>query len=153
MAIDRYDWHSGGDFPEELPDEAGGTHIGFFIYWLLSRGFAGDELLADEITVQDISMVSSGGMTGRQFLFKNCDGKLWDVDISVSIIKFVKWYYGENKYYEDLEGCLDKYETIYHADDSLENAKNIAKIIDDRYKKWTSKIAQQGDAPETGSSE
>lgn len=27
MAIDRYDWHSDGDFPKELPEIAGGTHI------------------------------------------------------------------------------------------------------------------------------
>lgn len=28
---DRADWHSGGDFPKDLTDEAGGTHIGMFL--------------------------------------------------------------------------------------------------------------------------
>ena len=36
MAIDNANWHYGGDgFPEDLPPEAGGTHIGMFLAWAI----------------------------------------------------------------------------------------------------------------------
>ena len=42
MAYDRADWHYGGDFPEGLPDENGGTHIGMFLAWVILNGHEGD---------------------------------------------------------------------------------------------------------------
>lgn len=140
MAIDRYDWHSGGDFPKDLPETAGGTHIGFFLYWLVTREFVGEEHKEDDDSLADIEKVKAGDMTGRDFLFKNCDGKFWDSDVDDSVIPFVHSYYGENIYYEDLEYALcqeRKYKTLYHADDSNENAIAIAGIIDARFQAWT----------------
>ena len=37
MAIDRMDWHYGGDYPEGLPTENGGTHIGFYLTWIIQN--------------------------------------------------------------------------------------------------------------------
>jgi hypothetical protein len=139
VAIDRCDWHSGGDFPDKLPDTAAGTHIGFFLYWLITRQLVGEEHKLDEDSLADIVKVNACEMTGRDFLFKNCDGKFWDSDVEDSIIPFVHSYYGENIYYRDLESALcqeRQYETIYHADDSNENAIAIAKIIDTRFEAW-----------------
>ena len=47
MAYDRMDWHYGGQFPQDLPNEAGGTHIGMYMAWAFSRGMASDELRED----------------------------------------------------------------------------------------------------------
>jgi hypothetical protein len=35
MAYDRADWHYGSDFPNDVPDENGGTHIGMFLAWAI----------------------------------------------------------------------------------------------------------------------
>jgi hypothetical protein len=36
MKYDDSSWHYGGDvFPEDLPPEAGGTHIGMFLAWAI----------------------------------------------------------------------------------------------------------------------
>ena len=40
MAIDNAAWHYGGNFPEELPKENGGTHIGFFLAWIINKNIA-----------------------------------------------------------------------------------------------------------------
>lgn len=45
MSYDRADWHYGGDFPSDLPDEAGSTHIGMFIAWAIMQDLAGPDLL------------------------------------------------------------------------------------------------------------
>jgi hypothetical protein len=42
MAIDRADWHYGGDFPAELPDENGGTHIGMYLAWIINNHLEGE---------------------------------------------------------------------------------------------------------------
>jgi hypothetical protein len=136
MAIDRWDWHSGGDFPKDLPDEAGGTHIGFFLYWLITRGHIGDEQKEDERALKDMTLVREGRMTGRDFLFKHCDGKFWDADVARAVLPFVHWYY-DKTYYEDLADFCARYETIYHAEDSVENAVAVAKLIDARFTTWT----------------
>ena len=36
-SIDQADWHYAGDFPRELPPEAGGTHIGMYLAWIIQR--------------------------------------------------------------------------------------------------------------------
>ncbi|WP_265102660.1 hypothetical protein [Acinetobacter sp. 'aerobic (ED)'] len=35
MKYDDASWHYGGDFPADLPQEAGATHIGMFLTWML----------------------------------------------------------------------------------------------------------------------
>lgn len=43
MAIDRMDWHYGNDgFPDDVPEENAGVHIGFFLTWAFEQGLAGD---------------------------------------------------------------------------------------------------------------
>ncbi len=38
--FDDASWHSGGDdFPEDLPEDNGATHIGFILTWLFEKGF------------------------------------------------------------------------------------------------------------------
>src|SRR5688572_23363485 len=40
---DDADWHYGGDFPEDVPEQAGATHMGMFVAWAWSAGLAGEE--------------------------------------------------------------------------------------------------------------
>lgn len=48
MKYDDASWHSGGDFPKDLPASAGATHIGMYAAWALQSGLAG-ELHTDEL--------------------------------------------------------------------------------------------------------
>ena len=41
MKYDDASWHSGGDFPADLPSEAGATHTGMFLAWALLSGLGG----------------------------------------------------------------------------------------------------------------
>jgi len=42
MKYDDASWHYGGDFPKDLPNEAGATHIAMFVAWCLLNGLAGE---------------------------------------------------------------------------------------------------------------
>ena len=74
MSIDRADWHYGGNFPKDLPKENGVTHIGFILSWIILNGLVGD-LHKDE-SIESLEKIKKHEMTGRDFLFKECDEKL-----------------------------------------------------------------------------
>ena len=123
MAYDRIDWHSGGDFPADLPPESGGTHIGMFLAWAINNRLEG-QLHREEIT-------------GREFLSNQCDEKLWEDDLSEEGNAFAKAYYETNRYYSDYEAALGTgLPSLYHIEDSWQNYERIAEVLDRRFHEW-----------------
>src|SRR5262245_43945896 len=109
MSYDRADWHSGGDFPSDLPPENGGTHIGMFLAWAIMNGLEGE--LHREDSEAELQAVRSRRMTGRDFLFRACDGKFWDEDLNEEGNMFARYYYapeggGYGPYINDFEETL-----------------------------------------------
>jgi hypothetical protein len=102
MKYDDASWHYGGDFPTGQPEEHSGTHIGLFLKWCFMQGWAGEIHLDEEPEL--VELVCRGEMTGTEFLFKLCDGKLTDEDLSDEGNAFAADYYGDDGYYlEDYE--------------------------------------------------
>ncbi|QEL13753.1 DUF7832 domain-containing protein [Limnoglobus roseus] len=141
MAIDRADWHSGGDFSAELPSENGGTHIGMFLAWPILNGLQGE--FHDEESSEDLEAVRGRTMTGRDFLFRSCDGKFWEEDLSEEGNKFAAAYYsgeggqGYGEYIKDYQGALaHSLPSVYHVEDSWANYDVIAPVIDWRFSEW-----------------
>ena len=141
MAIDRADWHSGGNFPADLPPENGGTHIGMFLAWIIHNGLQG-EFHNDE-SPKDLEAVRARRMTGREFLFRACDGKFWNEDLSDEGNAFAAAYYsgeggkGYGPYIEDYELALAAgLPSTYHVEDTWANYDAIAPVISRRYAEW-----------------
>ena len=136
MAIDRIDWHSGAEnFPNDLPPEAGGTHIGMFIAWVINNNLEGELHQTD--STESVGKVKSRQMTGTEFLIKECDEKFWEDDLSPEGLEFAKYYYESNAYYGDYEAALVTTEpTLYHVQDTWENYDKLSSYIDSAFKKW-----------------
>lgn len=136
--IDKIDWHSGGDFPEELPYENGGTHIGFYIQWIIENDLIG-EFLKDE-SDEALKSVLNNSITGRDFLIDYCDGKFWDECLNQKGLEFTNYYYEESdsdyNYLDEYSSMFDEYETIYHIENSNENYLRIKERIDEVYNWW-----------------
>jgi len=131
---DNASWHSGGDFPNELPSEAGGTHIGMFLTWAVSNGLAGEELLEMK---EAIAQLESRTITPGAFLFQACDGKLWEADLNAEGNAFAEDYYASNAYYEDYESGLGaNYPTLYHVPDEWDAFDRLKPILDARLASW-----------------
>ena len=139
MAYDRADWHYGGDFPAGLPPENGGTHIGMFLAWAIHRDLAGE--LHREDSVGPLAAVRERRMTGREFLFSQCDEKFWEEDLNDEGNAFAKEYYqkkGADGYLSDYEATFaEGLPSLYHVADTWENFDRIAAVIDRRYAQWT----------------
>jgi hypothetical protein len=145
MTYDRADWHSGGEFPSDLPPECGGTHIGIFLAWAIMNGLEG--ALHREDSQGELRLVRERRMTGRDFLFRACDGKFWDEDLNEEGNAFAQQYYsreggGYGPYLQDYEATIAKgLPSTYHVADSWEVYDRIAEVIDRRYAQWRSSRA------------
>lgn len=136
MKYDDASWHSDGDFPAELSPEAGATHIGMFLAWLLLRGMADDEMTED--MQEELEALTQRTMTPGQFLLV-CDGKFVDDMVNDEANAFTRQYYQADDcqypddYVEVLAGDLP---SLYHVADTWENFDLLAPVIARRFDAW-----------------
>ena len=144
MAIDRMDWHYGGNFPADLPGACGGTHIGMFLAWIILHDMIGQDHRDD--SESELQAVRERRMTGRDFLISQCDEKFWDSDLDEEGLAFTSAYYsgsGGNAYgpyLGDYERLLAAgLPSTYHVEDTWKNYDRLAPTIDAAYLSWKSK--------------
>ncbi len=136
----KYDdasWHYGGDFPKELPNEAGATHSGMFLAWAIMNGMAGEILENDASGL--LANLKNRKLTPGQYLIKACDEKFIDIDLNEEGNAFAREYFDfENgAYASDYEKTLaQKLPTLYHVPDSWETYDKLAPVITSRFKAW-----------------
>lgn len=134
MVTDKAKWHYGGDFPEDLPDENGATHIGMFLAWIINNNLQGE--FFDEEMADGLSDVWNRKITGRDFLIDYCDEVLMGEEFTEDGLVFSDEYY-EGDYISDYEKALAaNLPTVYHVQNTWENYDVIALIIDQKFKKW-----------------
>jgi hypothetical protein len=144
-SIDRMDWHYGGNYPENLPEENGGTHIGMFLTWIIDNNLIG-QLHRDESS-EEIQQVKNRQITGRDFLINCCDEKFWDDCLNEDGLKFTRYYYESDStevfsnYMDDYVGALGgQVESIYEIENSWENYNILKPVIDKKYREWKQTI-------------
>lgn len=129
----KYDdasWHSGGDFPEDQPEEHGGTHIALFLKWCFIKGWAGQFHLDEEPDA--VSAVISGTMLATEFFFMHCDGKLVDVMLNDDGNAFAERYYGDDGLFlEDYAAAFG--DLMYVAPESAHDFAKFSAVLDARF--------------------
>jgi hypothetical protein len=142
LKFDDASWHYGGDFPDDLPEQAGATHIGMFVAWCLLNGLAGD-VYTTELASAFEKLRSRASTPGAWFLAV-CDGKFTDEDLSDGVVAFAASYYdGETpQYLEDYDDTLGaELESLYHATDTWASYDTLAPILAQRFNEWERKAA------------
>lgn len=130
MKYDDASWHYGGDFPSESPEEYGGTHIGIFLRWCFMKGWAGE--LHTEEEGDAVRAVIRGEMSGTDFLFKYCDGKLTDEDFNNEGNDFASEHY--DSFYMDAYSYLFSHQ-MYVAPESAHNVERLFQQLDKKIAK------------------
>lgn len=141
MKYDDASWHSGGDFPKDLPSEAGATHTGIFLAWALLSGLAGE--LHESELVEELEELRRREITPGAFFLRTCDGKLTDEDLSTEGNEFAQDYFDfeSGQYLEDYDRVLSSgLPSQYHVPDSWESFDRIRPILDDRLSQWRSSV-------------
>ncbi|MDO5105546.1 hypothetical protein [Capnocytophaga sp.] len=144
MKYDDASWHYGGDFPADLPNENGATHIGMFLAWCIENDLISDWL--QEEAEEEIQQVKEGKLSGVDFLISVCDEKLLDDDLSEIGNAFAQDYYendtdfGEKfgSYMGDYINTLDReeMESLYEVENTPENYQLLKKVINKRFQDW-----------------
>ncbi len=135
MAYDRADWHYGGDYPEGLPLENAGTHIGLFLAWIIKNNLEGE--FHQKESCENLIKVRNEEISGRDFLIDMCDEKFWEEDLSEEGQSFTNHYYESDLYLNDYDSALSSnLETLYHVENSWDNYHKLAPLISAAYDKW-----------------
>jgi hypothetical protein len=146
-SIDRAEWHYGGDFPRDLPPEAGGTHIGMYLAWIIQRDLGSATLR--KYARDSLRLVKVRKITGRELLFTELDEKFFDTLLSAVARNFTRDYYQSGCYIDDYDSVLvGKLTTIYHVVDSWANYDRLAPVIDRRFASWKEGIAPPAGTPQ-----
>lgn len=136
MKYDDASWHYNGEFPSDLPEEAGATHAGMFLAWAILSGLADDELDAEPVT--------SRSTTPGAYFLQQCDGKLIDEDLNNEGNAFALAYLDleQGSYFADYESQLGSgLPTLYHVPDTWETYERLKPLLDQRLMEWR---AQRG---------
>ena len=134
MKYDDSTWHSEGDFPTELPPEAGATHIGMFLAWAVLTGLESEEFLDD--FGDEIEALRARETTPGAFL-ENLDGKLTAEELSSEGNAFAGSYY-EKQYFADYTNLLaGGLPSAYHVPDTWAAFDTLPKL-DARFAAWKS---------------
>jgi hypothetical protein len=140
MKYDDASWHYGGEYPDDLPPENGGTHIAMFLAWAVTRGLVGE--LHREESAEDIQELLDRKISPGQFFFHCCDGKLTDEDFSDEGNAFAQHYFAPGgstygSYNEDYDRILAAgLPSVYHVEDSWENFDRLAPVIQQQFETW-----------------
>lgn len=137
MKYDDASWHYGGDFPIDLPDEAGATHTGMFVAWAILADLGGDLHLKE--FPQHVENLRSRSVTPGQFFLDACDGKFTDDDLNDEGNAFAREYYDAQlgAFLNDYERVLLKdLPSLYHVPDTWATFDRLRPTLDKRLRSW-----------------
>ena len=144
MKYDDASWHYGGNFPEDLPREAGGTHIAMFLAWAAGSYLLG-ELHTNEAPELLAGLLERSMTPGRWFMAA-CDAKFTDEDLNAQGNAFAAAYYVEEEapdaskltYLADYCETFPEFVDTYAVPDSWESFERLRPLLDKRYAEWKS---------------
>ncbi|MDH5828927.1 hypothetical protein QFW80_00110 [Luteimonas sp. M1R5S18] len=143
MKYDDASWHYGGEFPSDLPDEAGATHTGMYVAWALLSGLAGDIHIIDY--PEDIQRLQERSVTPGAFFLSACDGKFTNEDLTDEGNAFTSWYFDFEKgqYLADYEATFGQSlpegpNSLYYVTDSWDSFDKLRPVLDMRLLEWRS---------------
>lgn len=132
--LDDASWHYGGEFPDDLPDEAGATHIGMFLAWALLAGLGAEEdpIFDDE----ELRALRERTTTPGRFLISACDEKFVGEELSEEGEEFARGYYEERYTGDYFDLLAEDLESVYHVPDTWETFDRLASLLDRRLAEW-----------------
>jgi hypothetical protein len=138
MKYDDASWHYGGDFPTDLPREAGATHIAMFLAWAVLNGLASDYHKVD--STAELAQLRAREVTPGAWFIRTCDEKFTDEDLSDEGNSFATVYYGDGgSYLDDYSHTFPNGSSLYHVEDSWVSFDALAPVIAGRLRAWRSK--------------
>lgn len=140
MAFDKMDWHA-VTFPDSIPYENAGTHIGMYLAWLINNDLIQEDWM--EEFADGIERVRSRESTGRDILMECFDETLVEDIMTDDALEFTGEYY-DSSYIDDFAAALsaedsDSEFAVYLHEDTWENYDLVEPVITAKFEKWRNK--------------
>jgi hypothetical protein len=123
---------------DRLPNEAGGTHTGMYLAWAASKG-----LLDMDFDEAVLAPLKARQVTGSQFYFQRCDGKLTDDDFNDVGNAFTASYYEKSfaadyqqVFADQMPNGAQSTDDFCSVPDTWENYDRLAPLLDQRFEQW-----------------
>jgi hypothetical protein len=146
MKYDDASWHYNGDFPADLPMEAGATHTGTYVAWALFSGLFGEP--SDSVFADEFPELEGRTVTPGAFFLSAFDGKFTDDELTKQGKAFTKAYFDveKGKFLADYEATLGEGlpedASLYYVADSWENFDKLRPVLDRRFAEWRDKATK-----------
>src|SRR5215470_415777 len=127
--VDDESFHSGAEnFPDDVPDENGATHIAMFLTWAIDRG-----LLADpKVPTETVEAIRKREMSGRDFLLEHYYGQLHSERFNEEGKDFAETQYED--FLRDYHHLLcPGLPSEYHVEYNEANYRIMAAALDERW--------------------
>ena len=137
MAFDKMEWHA-CTFPDSIPYENAGTHIGMYLAWLICNDYIQEDWL--EEFSDAIDKVKNRDMTGRDLLVECLDETLPEDIVTEEALEFTGEYY-DSHYIDDYNEALSEKQpdsefAVYLHEDTWENYDKVEPVINRRFEEW-----------------
>ena len=107
-----------------------GTHIGMYLAWIIMSKLESFQLR--QIAPIPVEEVRNKQLSGRDFLFAHCEGRLTSDHLNKEAQAFTAFYY-EDQYLHDYDAILVAKATgTYTVADTWANFERLAKVMDQR---------------------
>jgi hypothetical protein len=111
-----------------------GTHIGMYLAWIILNRLESFQLRQQ--AASPVEEVRNREISGRDFLFAHCDGRLTSDALNKEAQIFTESYY-EDRYLNDYEDILvSRASGTYTVADSWTNYDRLAKVMDQRLRDY-----------------
>ena len=136
MKYDHPEYHWSNEFPEDVSENNAMTHMGFFFAWALLRDLVSDFHREEEDSAEPLKLVANRQMSPREYVITFCDSQFTNEDFTDTGNALVDHYYIKS-YFDDFCKTFEgAFETIYHVEDTWENADKIVPVLDKRFGEW-----------------
>jgi len=126
---------------EGLHPHNSGTHIGIYLAWIIISRLESFSLRQQ--AAAEVEEVRSQQVTGRDFLFAHCDGRLTSDALNKEARAFTDLYY-EDQYLRDYHDVLvTKATGTYAVTDSRANYERMAALMDERLRDYRGTLPAQ----------
>lgn len=150
MNIDCMAWHQNPVLEQGLDDAQAGTHIGFYIGWLVER-----DLLAIhhmQAHAEALQRFKRRQVTGRDILIEVLHEGFSEDDLNADALVFTEQYYDSSGlFFKDyLEVFAIEVNQFYAVEHSWNHFDRIAAQLDQRFQAWQSQRSREFSHESTG---
>jgi hypothetical protein len=119
---------------KQLNPHNGGTHIGMYVAWIILHRLESFSLR--QTAAAPVEEVRSRQLTGRDFLFAHCAGRLTSDALNKDAKAFTDFYY-EERYLRDFSDVLVTVASgTYGVADSWANYDRLAAVMEERFREF-----------------